>query len=55
MSLEWNVGGNDGLGMWNVVRQGLYEGFWWQNLLEKNHLEDPKGDWGIKIILILRK
>ena len=38
-------------GMWHVCRRGkVHTGFWWGNLKEKDHLEDP----GIGGTVILR-
>ena len=36
-------------------RGDLYTGFWWGNLMERNHFEDPGIDWRIILRWIFRK
>jgi len=33
----------------------VYAGFWWGNLRERNHLEDPGVDWMIILRWIFRE
>jgi len=33
----------------------MYTGFWWENLRERGHLEDPGVDWKIIARWIFRK
>jgi hypothetical protein len=30
-----------------IERGEVYSGFWWENLSERDHLEDPGVDWRI--------
>ena len=42
--------------MWRVWRKGeVYTGFWWGNLSERGHLEDPDVDERIILRWIFRK
>ena len=42
--------------MWHVWgRRHAYTGFWWGNLRERDHLEDPVVDGSVKIRWIFRK
>jgi len=42
--------------MWNVWRrEEAYTGFWWGNLRERDHLEDPDVDGRIILRWIFRK
>jgi hypothetical protein len=42
--------------MWHIRRRGeVYTGFWWGNLRERDHLEDPGLDGRIKLGWIFRK
>jgi hypothetical protein len=36
-------------------REMVYTGFWWGNLSERHHLEDPGVDWRIILSWIFRK
>jgi hypothetical protein len=36
-------------------RREVYTGFWWGNLGERDHLEDPGIGWGIKIKMDLQE
>jgi hypothetical protein len=41
---------------WAYRRRGeAYTGFWWGNLRERGHLEDPGLDWWIILKWIFRK
>jgi len=37
------------------VREEVYTGFWWGNLRERDHLEDPGVDGNIMLKWIFRK
>jgi hypothetical protein len=42
--------------MWHVwVKGEVYTGFWWVNLRERDHLEDPGVDRRLILIRIFRK
>jgi hypothetical protein len=42
--------------MWNVRGRGeVYAGFWWGNVRERDHLEEPEADRRIILRLIFRK
>jgi hypothetical protein len=37
------------------VRGEVYTGFWWEDLRERDYLEDPGVDWRIILRWIVRK
>jgi hypothetical protein len=42
--------------MWNVWGKGdVHTGFWWGDLMEKYHLEDPNVDGKITLKLVLQE
>jgi hypothetical protein len=46
----------DGRGIWHVWGTGeMYTGFWWEDLMERDHLEDPRVDGRIKLKWIFKK
>jgi hypothetical protein len=42
--------------MWHVLGTGeVHTGFWWGDLMERDHMEDPDIDWRIILKWIFKK